>query len=106
MGAPIVMLVYWCLATVSLDGWNPHQLNTAKIFVREHPSECAVTPSEFIQEPDVDVSVCRQRSILSFMPGWLQKNDGKLYLGADCELYKSERPDPLDLQALKDKVTP
>ena len=105
-GQPIVMIVYWCLASVSLDSFNPHQLNASKAFVKEHPAECAATPSDFIQEPNVDVSVCRQRSMLSFMPGWLQKNPGKLYLGADCELYKKERPEPLDLQALKSKVTP
>lgn len=103
-GQPIVILVYWCLASVSMDSFNPHQVGAVSAFVRQHSSECAATPSDFIQEPDVDVSVCRQRSMLAFMPGWLQRNPGKIYLGADCQLYKSERPEPLDLQALKDRV--
>jgi hypothetical protein len=105
-GQPIVILVYWCLAGLSMDSFNPHRLDAVGTFVRAHPNECAATPSDFIQEPNVDVETCRRRSMFAFMPGWLQANPGKLYLGADCELYRKERPDPLDLQALKGKVTP
>ena len=105
MGPLVAVVVYWCLATAPLDSFNPHMVNAVKTFVAHNPATCHATLGEVLEDRSVDVDLCRRRQMFAYMPGWLQKpeNAGKVYLGADCIAEKRE---PLDLQALKEHVTP
>jgi hypothetical protein len=103
---PIIVVVYWCLASTSMDTFNPHQVDAVRKFIAEHPGECHTQQTEMLDEPNLTIQQCKSRAMVAYMPGWLQRNPGKLYLATDCVPYQAERPEPLDLQALKNRVAP
>jgi hypothetical protein len=107
MAQEIIVIVYWCLATLSMGTFNPHVVGAVKDFVHYHPESCKAEPSDFLMLDDVGIDMCQRRAMLSYMPGWLQKsgNQDKVYLGSDCEVY-NPIPVGLDLEPLKRIVTP
>lgn len=68
----------------------------------DNPDACHVSAAEEVDGPQ-SVKQCRRNAITQYMAGWLQKNPGKIYISADCFERKAE---PLDLEAMKRKVTP
>lgn len=102
----IAVVVFWCVSSAPIDSYNPHQLGAVQKFVKANPATCHVQQGDILDVPNLTVATCRQRQMIAYMPGWLQKNEGKLYLGADCIPYRPEHVEPLDLQALKERVTP
>lgn len=103
---PIIVVVYWCFAATSMDAFNPHQLNAVKKFVAEHRSQCHTQQTDMLDEPGLTVEGCKARQMVYYMPSWVQKHPDKIFMGADCIPFYRAPPEPLDLQALKDKITP
>lgn len=103
----IVVIVYWCLAALSMDTFDPHHVGAVKDFVHYHPESCRAEPSDFLMLDNVTLDLCRRRAMLSYMPQWLQRSDNqdKVYLGSDCVAY-DPIPVGLDLEPLKRIVTP
>jgi len=98
----IMIVVFWCSAAAPIDTFNPHILHAAQSFVAANPNTCHASPAEEVDGPQ-SVGQCRGQALIRYMPGWLQRNPGKLYLYAECFERKAE---PLDLEAMKRKVTP
>lgn len=97
-----MVVVFWCVASAPIDTFNPHQLNAVEKFVAANPDTCHASPPEEVEGPKT-VAECEARAITEYMPGWLPKNEGKLYLTARCFQRKYE---PLDLEAMKQRVSP
>ncbi len=99
----IAIVVYWCLASTSFDGFDPHRLNAAQSFVAANPESCRADPPLELDPAfgPVLAEQCRRDAMLRYMPGWLQKNEGKVWLYAECVERGRE---PLDLEALKGRV--
>lgn len=112
MSPVIFVVVYWCLASAPLDTFDPHQVDAVARFVSANPATCHASPPVVIVRTDGDMGIslneCRARQIIAYMPTWLQDptNVGRVYLGAECLERDPSRPEPLNLQALKDRVTP
>ncbi len=102
MFAPIMIVVFWCSAAAPIDDFNPHIVDAARSFIEANPETCHADPAQEVDGPTT-VGECQGMALLKHMPGWLQKNDGKLYIYSECFLRKSE---PLDLDNLKAKVSP
>lgn len=103
------MVVYWCLATLSMDHFNPHQVGAVSTFIEQHPESCKAEPSDFLMIDNVTVETCRRRAMLSYMPGWMQKpaNKDRVFLGSDCVPYPViPGASPLNLDRLKTMVSP
>lgn len=102
MQAALFIVVFWCLPSAPVDSFNPSQLNAVSKFVAANPATCGSDYPEEVDGPET-VAQCRSHAILNYMPGWLQRNPGKLYMTAEC--FERAR-DPLDLEAMKRRVTP
>ena len=99
---PILIVVFWCSANAPISTFNPHEIHAVEKFVAANPDTCHASPAEEVTGPET-IAECEARAIIEYMPGWLAKNEGKLYLTAQCFARKYE---PLDMEAMKRRVTP
>jgi len=98
----LMIVVFWCLPSAPISSFDPHVLNAAQKFVAANPATCGQDFPEEIDGPET-VAQCRSGALLNYMPSWIQRNPGKLYMTADCFERSFE---PLDLEAMKRKVSP
>ena len=99
----IIAVVFWCASGTDYSDWNPHQLDTGIKFAKAHPGQCHSEQVEALQ--GISVENCKAQMMVRYMPGWKQKNPDKDYAGGDCMAYRNDR-EPLDMQALKERVGP
>jgi hypothetical protein len=80
----VAIIVYSCLASASLDDFNPHQINAALVCTQAHPDICRADPP-FVLENDMTLEQCQSQAMLQFMPGWTTEHPDRAWLGAKCE---------------------
>ena len=85
----VAIVVYSCLASLSFDDFNPHQLNAAGAYVAAHPGVCEAEPPLFLGD-ELTLEQCRWGAMLHYMPGWIKDHPDRVWLGATCE---SREPD-------------
>lgn len=81
----IEIIVYSCIVTsAGLPGYDA-ATNYGWQYAERHPQICD-EEAEQIYTP-ITLEQCQSRSILMFMPGWLQRpeNADRVWLGARCE---------------------
>lgn len=102
--ATLFIVVFWCLSSTPLDSFNPHQVDAAQKFWAANRATCGTSPAEEISGP-ASVADCRSWAFVHYQPDWLSKaqNRGRLYLHAEC--FERWR-EPLDLEAMKRRVSP
>ena len=83
----IAIIVYSCLASASLDDFNPHQINAAVIYTQAHPDICRADPP-VVLENDMTLEQCQSQAMLQLMPGWMTEHTDRVWLGAKCENHE------------------
>lgn len=85
----VAIVVYSCVAGANFDDFDPHRVDAAGYFVKQHPDICEAEPP-LVLDGDVSLSQCQSRALLSFMPSWMIGHPGRVWLGARCEQHAGQ----------------